>query len=105
MIFEAFTFAKSEPSTAGIWAEAFNCKILLALVPTSTESVPVEVIGPPIIPVPPVIFVTDPAVAETGSHSESLLFQPRTCPEVGGVAEMARDCRYVAFKFVRLQIG
>lgn len=40
--------------------ELSSCGILLAVVPTSTASVPEEVIGPPVSPVPAVTLVTVP---------------------------------------------
>ena len=48
----AFTFDTRFPSTAGICAPAFNCKILFPVTPTSTFKVPVEVNVPGTNPVP-----------------------------------------------------
>src|SRR4051812_30224036 len=42
----AFTLFSSEPSTAGICAEPFNCRIFPGAVPTSTLIVPLVVIVP-----------------------------------------------------------
>ena len=75
---EALTLVKSDPSTAGIWAEVFNCKILLAAVPTSIFKVPLPVTGPPSNPVPEFTDVTVPVLAVTGSQSVFVVFHPNT---------------------------
>src|SRR4051812_32817258 len=45
---EALRLVRRNPSTAGIFPCEFNCKILPAVVPVSTERVPFVVIVPPV---------------------------------------------------------
>src|SRR4051812_21461874 len=85
----AFTLLTRKPSTAGICAVPLNCKIWLALVPTSTFKVPVPVILPPVRPVPAEILVTLPPApqppetvlqfAPAASQIVSTRIVPATC--------------------------
>ena len=79
----------SEPSTSGICAEAFNCKILLAAVPTSTFNVPFVVMGPPSKPVPLLTVVTLPVAAVVGVQDEVVELNAKTWLAVGKVADTA----------------
>src|SRR3954470_6447498 len=56
----AFTLVTRFPSTAGYWPPAVTCKILFAVVPTSTYSEPLVVTGPPSRPGPAATLVTEP---------------------------------------------
>ena len=79
----ALTLVSKFASTAGICAPLSNCKILLALVPTSTVIVPVPVI---VVGVKPVLATTEvsvPVVAVAGIHLEVVEFQVKTCAAVG----------------------
>src|ERR1019366_4448092 len=100
-ILTALTLVKSEPSTAGICAEVFNCKILLAAVPTSTLRVPKVLMLPPVRPVPEETSVTEPVLAVTGFQSVFVVFQPSTWPAVAAVAETALPCNLTALMLVK----
>ena len=69
----------SEPSTAGIFADPSNCKILFAVVPTSTFSVAEPVVAPPVKPVPATTAVISPDPAFEATNDEP--FQLNTCPD------------------------
>src|ERR1035437_8037661 len=95
--FTALMFVTRNPSTAGISAEAFNCRILLAAVPTSTFRVPFEVIGPPVNPVPAATLVTVPLVIVVGSHCALDVFHPTTWPAPGTDVAIVRVPIFAAF--------
>src|ERR1035437_1297144 len=96
----ALTLVTKNPSTAGISAEAFNCRILLAAVPTSTLRVPLEVIGPPVNPVPAATLVTVPLVIVVGSHCALDVFHPTTWPAPGTEVAIVRVPIFAAFTLV-----
>src|ERR1035437_8521155 len=93
----ALTLVTKNPSTAGISAEAFNCRILLAAVPTSTLRVPLAVIGPPVNPVPAATFVTVPLVICVGPHWPLEVFHPTTWPAPGTEVAIVRVPIFAAF--------
>ena len=73
------TLVRLDPSTAGSFALPSSCTILLAVVPTSTLSVPDPVIGPPVKPVPEATLVTVPE-PDTAPHEISVPSDLSTCP-------------------------
>src|SRR3989344_8747547 len=90
---------RSLPSTAGNLSPACICTILPLVTPTSTDSVPLPVMGPPNKPVPWETLVTVPEVTAAGSHIEPFHFS--TSSTLGATFPTVRVCNFTALMLVK----